>query len=43
MTFTIERVLTPDGFAILRVSGGIDGTYVEALQESMQKEKTTKG
>ena len=43
MTFKIERVLTPDGFVVFRVSGRIDGTYVEALQESMEKENTTKG
>ena len=43
MTFKIERVLTPDGFVVFRVSGRIDDTYIEALQESMEKEKTTKG
>jgi anti-anti-sigma regulatory factor len=41
MTFKIERVLTPDGFVVFRVSGRIDGTYVDTLQESMEKEKTT--
>jgi len=43
MTCKIERVLTPDGFVVLRVSGRIDCTYVETLWESMGKEKTTKG
>ena len=43
MTCEIERVLTPDGFVVLRVSGRIDGTYVTTLRESMAKEKTTKG
>jgi hypothetical protein len=42
MTCKIERVLTPDGFVVLRVSGRIDGTYVATLRESMEKEKTTK-
>jgi anti-anti-sigma regulatory factor len=43
MTFKIERVFTPDGFVVFRVSGRIDGTYVEALQEFLENEKTTKG
>ena len=43
MTCRIERVLTPDGFVVLRVSGRIDGAYVATLRESMEKEKTTKG
>jgi len=43
MTLKIERVLTQDGFVVFRVSGRIDGTYVETLQESMEKEMTTKG
>ena len=43
MTFKIERVATQDGFVVFRVSGRIDSTYVEALQESMEKEKTTNG
>jgi len=42
MTCKIERVLTPDGFVVLRVSGRIDGTYVATLRESMGKEETTK-
>ncbi len=43
MTCRIERVLTPDGFVVLHVSGRIDGTYFETLWGSMEKEKTTKG
>ena len=43
MICRIERVLSPDGFAVLRVSGRIDCTYVETLWESMEKEKTMKG
>lgn len=42
MTCKIERVSTPDGFVVLRVSGRIDGTFVAMLRESMEKEKTTK-
>jgi anti-anti-sigma regulatory factor len=43
MTCKIDRVLSLDGFAVLRVSGRIDCTYVETLWESMEKEKATKG
>jgi len=43
MTCKIERVLTPDGFVVLRVSGRIDGTCVTTLRESMEKDTTTKG
>jgi anti-anti-sigma regulatory factor len=43
MICRIERVLSPDGFAVLRVSGRIDCTRVETLRESMEKEETTKG
>src|SRR2546425_202694 len=43
MTCKIERVLTPGGFVVLRVSGRIDGTYVETLRELTEKEKTTEG
>jgi anti-anti-sigma regulatory factor len=39
----IDRVLTPDGFVVLRVSGRIDRAHVEALWELTEKEKTTKG
>jgi anti-anti-sigma regulatory factor len=43
MTCKIDRVLSPDGFVVLRVSGRIDRAYVEALSELTEKEKTTKG
>jgi anti-anti-sigma regulatory factor len=43
MTCKIDRVLTPDGFVVLRVSGRIDGTHVETLRELTDKGKTTKG
>jgi anti-anti-sigma regulatory factor len=43
MTCKIERVLTPDGLAVFRVSGRIDRAYVEVLQELIENEKTTAG
>ena len=43
MTCKIDRVLTPDGFVVLRVSGHIDGNYVVILLELLQKENCTKG
>jgi hypothetical protein len=43
MTCKIDRVLTPDGFVVLRVSGRIDGVHVEALSELAEQEKITKG
>jgi len=43
MTCKIERVVTSDGFVVLRMSGRIDATYVATLRELMEKEKTTKG
>jgi anti-anti-sigma regulatory factor len=43
MTCKIDRVLTPDGFIVLRVSGRIDRAHIEALWELTEKEKTTKG
>jgi len=43
MTCKIERVLTPVGFVVLRVSGRIDGASVEVLQELIEDEKTAKG
>ena len=42
MTCKIDRVLTPDGSVVLRVSGRIDRVHVEALSELTEKEKTTK-
>ena len=43
MTCKIDRVLSPDGFVVLRVSGRIDRAQVQALSELTEKEKTTKG
>lgn len=40
MTCKFERVLAPNGFVVVRVSGRIDGTYVEVLEELMENEKT---
>ena len=42
MTCKIERVLTPVGFVMFRVSGRIDGGYVELLQELTENEKTAR-
>jgi hypothetical protein len=42
MVCKIERVLTPDGFVVFRVSGRIDGAYVELLHELTANEKTAK-
>src|SRR5216683_2496299 len=43
MTCKIERVLSPGGFVVFRVSGRIDGTYVDVLQELTENEKTANG
>ena len=43
MACKIERVITPSGFVVFRVSGRIDRAHVEALWELTEKEKTTKG
>jgi anti-anti-sigma regulatory factor len=43
MTCKIDRVLTPGGFIVFRVSGRIDGAFFEVLQELIENEKTTKG
>jgi anti-anti-sigma regulatory factor len=43
MTCKIDRVLSPGGFVVLRVSGRIDCASVEVLQELTEKEKTGKG
>jgi hypothetical protein len=43
MTCKMERILTPDGLVVLRVSGRIDAAHVETLRELTQKEKITKG
>jgi anti-anti-sigma regulatory factor len=42
MTCRIERVLTPDGLVVLRVSGRIDDTDIEVLEELMENETTRK-
>jgi hypothetical protein len=42
MTCKIDRVLSPDGLVVLRVSGRIDRTQVETLSELTENEKTTK-
>jgi anti-anti-sigma regulatory factor len=42
MTCKIERVLTPVGFVVYRVSGRIDGTHVDVLRELIENEKTAK-
>ena len=41
MTCKIERVLTPVGFVVFRVSGRIDGASFEVLQELMEKTAAT--
>ena len=43
MTCKIERVVTPSGFVVFRVSGRIDRAYVEVLQELVENEKTAEG
>jgi anti-anti-sigma regulatory factor len=43
MTCKIERVVTPGGLVVFRVTGRIDGTYAEVLQELTENEETAKG
>jgi len=43
MRCKIDRVLTPGGFVVFRVSGRIDGAFFEVLQELIENEKTAKG
>ena len=43
MTCKIDRVIAPGGFVVFRVSGRIDGGYVELLHELIENEKTAKG
>ena len=43
MTCKIDRVLSKEGFIVLRVSGRIDCTSAEVLQELTEIEKTGKG
>jgi anti-anti-sigma regulatory factor len=42
MTCKIDRVLTPGGFVVFRVSGRIDSASFEVLQELIENEKTAK-
>jgi len=42
MTCKIERVLAPVGLVVFRLSGRIDGGYIELLQEVIGNEKTAK-
>jgi len=43
MACKIERVVTPSGFVVFRVSGRIDRAYVEVLQDLIENEKTPEG
>ena len=43
MACKIERVVTPSGFVVFRVSGRIDRAYAEVLQDVTENEKTGKG
>ena len=42
MTCKLDRILTPDGFVVFRVSGRIDCASFEVLQELIENEKTAK-
>jgi anti-anti-sigma regulatory factor len=42
MACKIERVVTPSGFVVFRVSGRIDRAYVEVLHELIENERTAK-
>ena len=43
MTCKIDRVLTPGGFVVFRLSGRIDRASFEVLQELIENEKTGMG
>ena len=43
MTCKIDRVLSPDDFLVLRVSGRIDCASIAVLEELTENEKTGKG
>ena len=43
MSCKFERVLTPNGFVVVRVSGRLDGPHVEVLEELTEKKTTKKG
>lgn len=42
MTCKIERIVSPDGFTVLQISGRIDGPDVEILRELMDREEMAK-
>jgi hypothetical protein len=42
MTCKIERIFTPIGFVVFRMSGRIDRAFVEVLQKLIDNEKTPK-
>lgn len=43
MTCKMERILTPGGLGVLRVSGHIEAEHVETLRELTREEEITKG
>jgi anti-anti-sigma regulatory factor len=43
MTCKIDRVFTPGGFVVFRVSGRIDCSSFEVLQEFIEKDKSARG
>ena len=43
MVCKIQRVFAAGGLVVFRVSGRIDGTFVDVLQELIENEKTAKG
>ena len=43
MTCKIDRILTPRGFVVFRVSGRVDGSSFAVLQDLIENEKTAKG
>ena len=42
MTCKFERVITPNGFVVLHISGRIDSADVEILRELIEKEERAK-
>jgi monoterpene epsilon-lactone hydrolase len=42
MTCKIERIVSPQGFVILQISGRIDGPDIEILRELMEREEIVK-
>ena len=42
MTCKIERIVSPQGFVILQISGRIDGPDIEILRELMESETPSK-